>query len=70
MNPQDPATLQEGGALRLALTAFPENFNTLHIDGNTGDIVGMLKPTMPRAFIDRRGRLGRRSTTTTSPTSN
>jgi len=51
MNPKDPATLQEGGALRLALTAFPENFNPLNIDGNTGDIIGMLKPTMPRAFI-------------------
>ncbi|BBY31165.1 ABC transporter family substrate-binding protein [Mycolicibacterium sediminis] len=50
MNPQDPATLQDGGALRLALTAFPENFNTLHIDGNTGDNYALAKPTMPRAF--------------------
>ncbi len=33
------------------MTAFPENFNPLNIDGNTGDIIGMLKPTMPRAFI-------------------
>jgi peptide/nickel transport system substrate-binding protein len=51
MNPRDPATLHQGGTLRLALTAFPENFNPLHIDGNTGDILGMLKPTMPRAFV-------------------
>ena len=36
INPQDPATLQQGGNLRLALTEFPANFNTLHIDGNTG----------------------------------
>ncbi|HEV7423432.1 MAG TPA: ABC transporter family substrate-binding protein [Mycobacterium sp.] len=50
MNPQDPANLREGGALRLALTAFPENFNTLHIDGNTGDNYSLLKPIMPRAF--------------------
>ena len=50
MNPQDPATLQEGGDLRLALTGFPENFNSLHIDGNVADAAGMLKATMPRAF--------------------
>lgn len=50
MNVQDPATLQEGGVLRVALTAFPENFNTLHIDGNTGDNYALAKPTMPRAF--------------------
>jgi peptide/nickel transport system ATP-binding protein len=51
MNPQDPATLQEGGALRLGLTGFPENYNSLNIDGNTGDMFALLKPTMPRAFI-------------------
>ncbi len=50
INPQDPAALQKGGTLRLALTAFPENFNTLHIDGNTADSAGMIKSTMPRAF--------------------
>jgi peptide/nickel transport system substrate-binding protein len=50
MNPQDPATLQQGGALRLALSGFPENFNSLHIDGNVADSAGMLKATMPRAF--------------------
>ena len=50
VNPQDPATLQQGGSLRLALTAFPANFNSLHIDGNTADSAGMLKATMPRAF--------------------
>ncbi|MDT5113957.1 MAG: glutathione transport system substrate-binding protein [Mycobacterium sp.] len=51
MNPRDPATLQEGGALRLAITGYPENYNALHIDGNTGDMFAILKPTMPRAFI-------------------
>jgi glutathione transport system substrate-binding protein len=50
INPQDPATLQKGGNLQLALTAYPANFNTLHIDGNTADSAAMIKSTMPRAF--------------------
>lgn len=51
INPQNPATLQDGGDLRLALTEFPGNFNPLNIDGNTADIANMLKATMPRVFI-------------------
>jgi glutathione transport system substrate-binding protein len=51
INPQDPATLHEGGSLRLALSEFPSNFNTLNIDGNTGDVGSIVRPTMPRAFI-------------------
>ena len=50
INPQDVSKLQQGGNLRLALTAFPENFNPLHIDGNTADSAGMLKASFPRAF--------------------
>jgi peptide/nickel transport system substrate-binding protein len=50
INPQDPANLQKGGNLRLALTAYPPNFNSLHIDGNVADAANMLKATMPRAF--------------------
>jgi len=50
INPQDPATLQKGGNLRLALTAYPDNFNPLHIDGNTADSGSMLRATLPRAF--------------------
>lgn len=50
INPQDPATLKQGGNLRLALTEFPSNFNTLHIDGNQADSANMLKATLPRAF--------------------
>lgn len=50
INPQDPATLREGGSLRLALSEFPPNFNTLNIDGNTGDVGSIMKPTLPRAF--------------------
>lgn len=50
VNPRDVADLRQGGNLRLALTAFPPNFNSLHIDGNVADAAGMLKATMPRAF--------------------
>jgi peptide/nickel transport system substrate-binding protein len=50
INPKDVSALQQGGNLRLALTAFPENFNSLHIDGNLADSAGMLKASMPRAF--------------------
>jgi peptide/nickel transport system substrate-binding protein len=50
INPQDPGTLQKGGNLRLALTEFPSNFNTLHIDGNEADVGAMMRATMPRAF--------------------
>ena len=51
INPQDPATLKTGGNLRLAISAMPENFNTLHIDGNSADTASLLRPTMPRAFV-------------------
>ena len=51
MNPQDPATLRDGGNLRLPLTAFPDNFNELNIDGNTSDTGAVVRPTLPGAFI-------------------
>jgi peptide/nickel transport system substrate-binding protein len=50
-NPQDPATLRDGGNLRLALTSFPDNFNQLNIDGNSSDTGAVLAPTLPGAFI-------------------
>jgi peptide/nickel transport system substrate-binding protein len=50
INPADPATLRQGGNLRLALTEYPSNFNSLHIDGNQADSGAMLRATMPRAF--------------------
>jgi peptide/nickel transport system substrate-binding protein len=50
INPQDVANLRQGGNLRLALTDFPPNFNSLHIDGNTGDVGSLMRSTMPRAF--------------------
>lgn len=49
-NPQDPATLRKGGNLRLALSGYPSNFNSLHIDGNEADTGAMLRTTLPRAF--------------------
>lgn len=51
INPQDRAALRNGGNLRLALSSFPSNWNTLNIDGNEADTGSMLRPTMPRAFI-------------------
>ncbi|WP_163760530.1 ABC transporter family substrate-binding protein [Mycobacterium botniense] len=51
INPQNPATLREGGTLRLPLTSFPSNFNELHIDGNTADVNAITGPTLPGAFI-------------------
>jgi len=51
INPRDPATLRDGGNLRLALTSFPENFNELNIDGNTADVGSVVTPTLPGAFV-------------------
>ncbi len=51
INPQDPAKLQQGGNLRLALTGFPPNFNYLHIDGNLGELGRLLRTTLPRSFF-------------------
>lgn len=51
INPRDPATLRDGGDLRLALAAFPPNFNILHIDGNSAEVAAMMKATLPRAFV-------------------
>lgn len=50
INPQDPANLRQGGNLRLALPAFPPNFNTLHIDGNEATLGALMRVTLPRAF--------------------
>ncbi|KAA8965629.1 MAG: ABC transporter family substrate-binding protein [Mycobacterium sp.] len=51
INPQNPATLRDGGNLRLALTSFPANFNELSIDGNTADVASVVMPTLPGAFL-------------------
>jgi peptide/nickel transport system substrate-binding protein len=51
VNPRDPATLRDGGNLRLPLTGFPDNFNEMNIDGNTADTGDVVTPTLPGAFI-------------------
>jgi peptide/nickel transport system substrate-binding protein len=53
INPRDPATLRDGGTLRLPLSSFPDNFNELNIDGNTADTGSVVSPTLPGAFITR-----------------
>ncbi len=51
INPRDPATLRDGGNLRLALNMFPSNFNLLNIDGNSADTGSVIVPTSPSVFI-------------------
>ncbi|MCB9442156.1 MAG: ABC transporter family substrate-binding protein [Mycolicibacterium sp.] len=50
INPHPVSDLRQGGNLRLPLSGFPSNFNTLHIDGNDIDTNRVLKPTLPHAF--------------------
>lgn len=57
INPKDPAQLRDGGNLRLAISAFPANWNTLSNDGNDAEIANVVWPMMPRAFaIDPAGK--------------
>jgi glutathione transport system substrate-binding protein len=51
INAKDPATLRDGGNLRLAITSFPPNFNVMNIDGNTSDVASVVNPTLPGAFL-------------------
>lgn len=51
INPQDRDALREGGNLRLAITSYPANWNTLSNDGNEGDIGEIAWAMMPRAFV-------------------
>lgn len=51
INAKDPATLRDGGNLRLAITSFPPNFNVMNIDGNTSDVGSVVNPTLPGAFL-------------------
>jgi peptide/nickel transport system substrate-binding protein len=50
INPKDVSDLRDGGNLRLALSALPQNWNSLHNDGNDGDTGAIERPMMPRAF--------------------
>ncbi|TSE00757.1 ABC transporter family substrate-binding protein [Skermania sp. ID1734] len=58
INPHPVSDLRDGGNLRLALSAFPANFNTLSNDGNDAEIAAVVRPMMPRSFVsDAAGRL-------------
>ncbi|MEU0544793.1 ABC transporter family substrate-binding protein [Nocardia sp. NPDC005978] len=50
INPHDVADLRDGGNLRLAMSALPQNWNALHNDGNDAETAGVLRPIMPRSF--------------------
>ncbi|WP_330184056.1 ABC transporter family substrate-binding protein [Nocardia sp. NBC_01503] len=51
INPHVREDIRDGGDLRLAMTSFPANWNTLQIDGNEGEIAELVKPLMPRSFL-------------------
>ncbi|MBF6084565.1 ABC transporter family substrate-binding protein [Nocardia cyriacigeorgica] len=58
INPRSRDEVRDGGNLRLAITAFPANWNTLSIDGHEAEIGEIEQPMMPRAFrTDAAGRL-------------
>ncbi|MEW1736332.1 ABC transporter family substrate-binding protein [Nocardia beijingensis] len=58
INPKNRDEVRDGGNLRLAVTSFPSNWNTLSADGNDGEISDIERPLMPRAFdIDAAGNL-------------
>ncbi|MBF6223799.1 ABC transporter family substrate-binding protein [Nocardia abscessus] len=58
INPKNRDEVREGGNLRLAVTSFPANWNTLSTDGNDGEIGDIERPLMPRAFdVDAAGNL-------------
>ncbi|MFD6390339.1 ABC transporter family substrate-binding protein [Nocardia sp. NPDC055029] len=50
INPKDVSELRDGGNLRLATSALPQNWNALHNDGNDAGTAALLRPVMPRAF--------------------
>lgn len=50
INPRDPATLRDGGTLRIPLDNLPVNYNYNHTDGHEGQTHEVLWALMPRAF--------------------
>jgi peptide/nickel transport system substrate-binding protein len=52
INPRDPATLRDGGDLRIPLDNTPTNYNWNTIDGHEDQTREVLTPLMPRAFKD------------------
>nr|WP_245552907.1 ABC transporter family substrate-binding protein [Nocardia veterana] len=58
INPQPREAVREGGNLRLAVSAFPANWNTMSVDGNDLEIAEIVWPLMPRSYtIDAAGHL-------------
>ncbi|MEU8895105.1 ABC transporter family substrate-binding protein [Nocardia sp. NPDC048505] len=58
INPKARDEVRDGGNLRLATSALPDNWNTLSNDGNNGEIADLQRPMMPRAFtVDAAGNL-------------
>lgn len=58
INPQPRAAVRDGGNLRLAISGYPANWNSLSIDGNELETGEVLWPLMPRSYlIDASGNL-------------
>ncbi|MBB5913676.1 peptide/nickel transport system substrate-binding protein [Nocardia transvalensis] len=59
INPRDPSELRDGGNLRTDLTALPQNFNYLNVDGTDENTSSVIDPVMPSAFTaDAAGNIG------------
>lgn len=52
VNPQDPATLRDGGDLRIPIDVLPDNWNYNQVDGTNGEASEMEWAFIPRAFDD------------------
>ncbi|KAF0849646.1 ABC transporter family substrate-binding protein [Nocardia caishijiensis] len=50
INAHDVADLRDGGNLRLVLTALPETFNYLQVDGTTDNTGDVIEPLLPSPF--------------------
>ena len=58
INPRPAEAVREGGNLRLAITAFPSNWNVQSADGNDGETADLIRWMMPRAYrADAAGQL-------------
>ncbi|PPJ22493.1 hypothetical protein C5E45_06785 [Nocardia nova] len=58
INPQPRDAVRDGGNLRLAISGYPANWNSLSIDGNELETGEVLWPLMPRSYlIDATGQL-------------
>lgn len=50
VNPHPRDDLREGGNLRIAISAYPPNWNVIQIDGNDAESADTVRPLLPRAF--------------------